>query len=147
MNACRRAPAGVKRNRPGGYVQIRRGGELVLLHRWIVERVEGRTLKPWPEEVVMHVCDTPDCFLYEHLRVGTQRDNALDMLAKGRHFAPRGETHGMARLSEREVVTIRGLAASHRKAAVARYFKVSPSHVGKIVSGARRSTREVPNVH
>jgi hypothetical protein len=54
----------------------------VYLHRWIVSLIDG------PEAIegrdVMHLCDNPSCYRYDHLRVGTRSDNVNDMLAKGR---------------------------------------------------------------
>ena len=35
-------------------------------------------------KVVMHLCDNPACFRYDHLRVGSGSDNVQDMVAKGR---------------------------------------------------------------
>jgi HNH endonuclease len=34
---------------------------------------------------VLHTCDNPPCVRADHLFVGTQRDNVLDAMAKGRH--------------------------------------------------------------
>lgn len=53
-----------------------------LLHRQIMEMVYG------PEairgKVVMHLCDNPPCFRFDHLHIGTHAENARDMYAKGR---------------------------------------------------------------
>ena len=38
--------------------------------------------------VVMHRCDNPPCFRYDHLRLGTHADNHADMVAKGRGSTP-----------------------------------------------------------
>ena len=35
-------------------------------------------------KVVMHLCDNPACFRYDHLFIGTQADNVADNIAKGR---------------------------------------------------------------
>ena len=44
--------------------------------------------------VVMHTCDNPPCINIEHLRLGTQQDNMVDKVTKGRDFSPhRGKTH------------------------------------------------------
>lgn len=54
----------------------------VLAHRYAFEQEHG------PIEdgsVVLHKCDTPACVNPNHLRRGTQKDNILDMLGKGRH--------------------------------------------------------------
>lgn len=128
MTACRRAPAHIARC-GNGYVRVckgPRGGDgrraVILLHRWVVEQVEGRTLLPWPDEIVMHTCDTPDCFLYEHLRSRvTQAENIADCVAKGRKNAAKGERHADAKLTEAQVIEARALyatgATSQRKLA------------------------------
>ena len=71
-------------------------GRRVLLHRWIVEQVEGPLL---PGEVVRHTCDNPPCFLYDHLARGTRSDNVLDSVERGRHaeasklWCPKGHAY------------------------------------------------------
>ena len=79
-------PFGAKRFKASGASNGRR---LVLLHRWVVEQVEGRSLAS--SEVVRHRCDNPPCFLYEHLIVGSQADNVEDMVVRGR--SRRAEQH------------------------------------------------------
>ena len=45
-------------------------------------------------KVVMHLCDNPACFRYDHLRVGTMAENNADRDAKGRgNTWHRGKTH------------------------------------------------------
>lgn len=56
---------------------------------------------------VLHRCDNPSCVNPEHLFLGTQADNNEDMHNKGRGVIPRGETHGCAKLTNKQVQEIR----------------------------------------
>lgn len=59
--------------------------------------------------VVCHKCDNPPCINPEHLFIGTQADNLKDGRKKGRVATPnpRGERHGLAKLSADKIVAIR----------------------------------------
>lgn len=125
-----------------GYGVVRRAGRAVLLHRWVVEEVEGRPLEPG--EVVMHACDNPPCFLYEHLRRASQADNIRDAMAKGRHrfVAHVGEVNGAAKLTAAQVEEIRRRHVRRTSntqlgntAELAAEFNVSPGMIRNIVSG------------
>lgn len=74
---------GRRHSRGYGYLTLE-PGKRVMLHRWIVEQVDGRPLEPG--EVVRHKCDNPPCFRYDHLERGTQADNIDDMIQKGRGY-------------------------------------------------------------
>lgn len=65
-----------------GYGQLSIDDRTVYAHRLVYEREVG----PIPEGmVVMHSCDNPPCVNYLcHLSIGTERDNKLDMISKGR---------------------------------------------------------------
>lgn len=54
---------------------------------------------------VLHRCDNPLCCNPAHLFAGTNDDNIADKVAKQRQ--PRGETHGVAKLSSEQVAEIR----------------------------------------
>ena len=115
-----------------GYGRKQIDGATVMLHRWIVELVEGRKLEPG--EVVMHRCDNPPCFRYDHLRRATQRENILDAVAKGRH------RHGRTqyRLTEEDAATIRQrIALGHRQIDIAHDYGVAPCHVANIKAGRK----------
>ena len=64
-------------------------GRRVLLHRWVVEQVEGPLL---PGEVVRHTCDNRPCFRYSHLIRGSVADNNRDMTSRRRDHNGR-KTH------------------------------------------------------
>lgn len=99
---------------------------------------------PIPEGIfVCHKCDNPPCFNPQHLFLGTQYDNLRDALAKGRcrNKVFCGENHGQCKLTDEQVRQIREAYAvgntSHRK--LSAKFKVSNSHIGRILSGENRA--------
>ena len=59
---------------------------------------------------VLHSCDNPFCVNPQHLFIGTQRDNVLDMVKKGRMNttnAPKGEAHCNSKLKVSDILSIR----------------------------------------
>lgn len=83
-------------------------------HRLAWEYTNG----PIPEGLcVLHICDNPPCCNPAHLRLGTKRDNTLDMVAKGRHGSKSvpdcnlGSNNGRAKLTEELVLSLRRLHA------------------------------------
>jgi len=78
----------------------------------------------WPA-VVMHTCDNPSCVNPDHLKGGTQRDNMLDMIAKGRQSKNlnhanrlKGVEQKNAKLDEDKVRVILCSSLSQRKLAL-----------------------------
>lgn len=58
---------------------------------------------------VCHRCDVPACVNPNHLFLGTNKDNTLDSVKKGRHKNPcfTGEDHHNAKLTKDDVIAIR----------------------------------------
>lgn len=103
---------------------------------------------------VLHHCDNPPCVNPAHLFTGTHTDNMRDMFAKGRrhtvtpsgerHWSrrlpermPRGERHGMARLTAEQAAAIRVAYARGdvtQRELAARYGVSRPT-VSAIVTG------------
>lgn len=123
-------------------------GRLHKAHIVSWELATGET-KP-PGGVIMHTCDAPACVRPDHLRLGTQRENLRDAVAKGRWAGGRsvglangaythpervrqGEAHHAAKLSEEDVRTIRGLHGQVTHRALAQRFGVSQSLIQQIV--------------
>lgn len=81
----------------------------IYAHRFSWELAYG----PIPEGMyVCHRCDNPPCVNPRHLFLGTAQDNTDDCVAKGRksNLPPlprRGEAHGGARLTAKQVAEIR----------------------------------------
>ncbi len=82
---------------------------------------------------VLHHCDNPPCVRPDHLFLGTHADNMADMCKKGRHY--KGETHPNVKLTEGDVLTIRGLySEGMRLYRLAGFFGMSISTIHNIVN-------------
>lgn len=56
---------------------------------------------------VLHSCDNPPCVNPDHLFLGTMTDNTADRHAKNRDGHCLGESHGMAKLTNEDILKIR----------------------------------------
>jgi len=114
-----------------GYGQFwTRGCRLGSAHRfaWLVSRGEipaGRN--------VCHRCDIPLCVNPAHLFLGSQRDNLLDAIRKGRKRA-----YGLQKINAEQARAVR-LRCAHGEPqrAVAAAFGISREHVNQIVNRKR----------
>lgn len=89
---------------PKGYGRVGYQKKTYLAHRLSYLAQFGELPQ---EKMVCHSCDNPSCIKPEHLFLGTNDDNMLDMLGKGRQQKRRGEDHSQARLSNEQVLAIR----------------------------------------
>jgi hypothetical protein len=94
---------------------------------------------------VLHRCDNPRCVRPDHLYLGTQRDNAADMDARGRRGhgwafpERRGERYQSAKLKDSEVAEIiAAVKAGETLRAVGARYGVSHTHVLHLVRGTGR---------
>lgn len=71
----------------GGHGRFKLKGKLVSPHRHAYQLVHGDIPKIKGKErlIVRHKCDNPSCCNPYHLELGTYRDNAIDMVKRGRH--------------------------------------------------------------
>ena len=66
---------------PNGYGRIGAAGKMLYTHRVAWELANGKI----PDGLhVLHRCDNPHCSNPEHLFLGTQADNMVDKVQKGR---------------------------------------------------------------
>ena len=103
----------------------------MFVHRLSWERAHG----PIPKGMfVCHHCDTRACVRPAHLFLGTAADNSQDAAAKRRMM--HGESHAMAKLTERDVREVRRrLAMGERNVRIAERFQVSVSAISRIKCG------------
>jgi hypothetical protein len=103
-------------NGDGYGVATIRKPRLILAHRAAWELTHG----PIPDGLsVLHHCDNPPCVNADdterHLFLGTNADNMRDMFAKNRRptVSLRGSAHPGAKLTEEQVIAIRGMRHVH----------------------------------
>lgn len=65
-----------------GYGRVKRNGKAYGAHRYALMEYLGRELLEG--HVCMHLCDNPSCVNPKHLKEGTQSENMIDCIAKGR---------------------------------------------------------------
>lgn len=100
-----------------------------LSYAWFVGDPTGKC--------VCHRCDNPLCVNPAHLFLGSNRDNMLDQIAKGRKRVRRGEENNKAKLTKANVLAIRRLAAAGKLTyeEIARAFDVVRTDIGQIARG------------
>jgi len=117
----------------GGYGQIATGirkfgtQKQHSAHRLSYEHFVGEIPKGFS---ILHSCDVRNCVNPSHLRVGTQAENALDMVSRNRQTS--GVKNGMARLSAETAMAI--FNATGTQQSIANNFNVSRQTVGDIKS-------------
>lgn len=84
---------------------------------------------------VLHKCDVPACVNPSHLFLGTVRDNAIDMVNKGRNAVFLGSKHGRAKLTENDVLEIREKysTGNYLLRELAEKFNITREAIGGIV--------------
>jgi hypothetical protein len=109
-----------------GYGVFGHDGE-TLAARWAYKRYVGPLAAG---EVVRHSCDTPACHNRDHWLKGTQVQNILDAVERGRQHHPRGERNVKAKLTEGQVIAIRSSSLSGPQ--LAREYGVSVPTINQI---------------
>jgi hypothetical protein len=127
-----------------GYGRINVGGQhdgAVYAHRasWIVEYGAIPSGDGYHGTCVLHRCDVRACVNPAHLFTGDHTANMRDRSAKGRANPPmlRGESHGMAKLTDRDVCTIRCAYETglYSREDLATEFNVTTMTISYIVRG------------
>ena len=118
---------------PWGYGTLRIYGRITKAHRYSYERFKG----PIPEGMlVLHSCDNPPCVNPDHLRIGTNQDNANDKAERLRSC--HGENHPRHKLKGPDIVRMRELrAAGMNVTDLARMFGCGSAHVTLVCTGRK----------
>lgn len=116
-----------------GYGRTQFEGKLWLAHRLAWKFAYG--ICP-DDKMVCHKCDIPSCINPEHLFLGTAAENNEDRDRKGRWTHNKGEKHGMAKLTESDVIDIRQcLKDGIELETIAAGWGVTKSMIGLIKNG------------
>jgi hypothetical protein len=110
-----------------GYGVVSYQGKLQAVHR-LAYKIDN------PDEtvnVVLHSCDTKNCWRLDHLSNGSYQDNKNDSMSKGRHAY--GTQVGTSVLSEDQVIKIKTSTNYTRN--LANEFGVSTQTIRAIRSG------------
>lgn len=100
---------GALNNQGYGVINTGIAGRTMYAHRLSAGQKRGRALER--HEVAMHKCDTPCCVNPDHIVVGTLKDNAQDMVSKGRARGwPKGKPFPRE-VIERRSATVRAKSA------------------------------------
>jgi len=122
---------------PAGYSRVSFKGRLEYGHRVVWMMVHETVLTS--DEEVLHKCDNPPCINIDHLFLGTQHDNLVDMVRKERRFYV-GEDNPHAILTESIVLEIvKRNTEGESGRSLAHEFGVHKSTVYDILKGRRWS--------
>lgn len=117
-----------------GYGRFKIAGQCVSSHRYVFT-ILGIAIPNGAH--VLHTCDNPPCVNPSHLFFGGQRDNTLDMIAKGRHRGAVGERNAKSKLTVAQVKEIREKYSDRKTptAKIAKIYGVSQPMISYILIG------------
>ena len=124
-----------------GYGVFTVGRRTMHAHRMAYALAAGASEESLKGLSILHACHNPLCCNPAHLSLGTPSENMADKVRAGRQS--RGSGHGMARLTEEDVRTIR---TAHARGAslpdLGRRYRVTATAIWQIVH--RKHWRHVP---
>lgn len=119
-----------------GYGQIKIPGERVQIYAHRLSYILHKGVDVEKGKHICHTCDTPKCVNPEHLFMGTNHENHMDMKNKGR--STHGEKNSQAKLTEEKVIQLHGMVKlGIPTKEIARLFGIHQSAVIRIKNGTR----------
>lgn len=121
----------------GGYGRFRIKGKFFNAHVHAFEMAHGPLGR---SKRVCHHCDNRACVRHDHLFRGTQHDNILDAVSKGRHKNPvlSGEHNPASRLTRKQVEELRRNPPARGEAERrAKALGISRGHLSRLLRGER----------
>lgn len=115
-----------------GYGQMKINYKTCHVHRLVYKQTRGSI----PNKIcVLHTCDNPSCCNPKHLWLGNHDDNMRDKKEKGRGRTGRGEKHGSAKLTERDVLEIKEkyLTGKYSQVKLGEEYAVNRSTIYRII--------------
>jgi hypothetical protein len=127
---------GAKSGQGYGVIRCSETNRNIFIHRLSYSHFNG----PIPDGMnVLHKCDNPECSNPEHLFIGTQKDNVLDMMQKGRKppvVGLKGQLSPRSKLTWEEVRQIKKMLSDGQTCAgISRKFGVTPENISAIKLG------------
>lgn len=114
-----------------GYAVTSKQNVQKLAHREMLKYSTG--LNPDRSTLACHKCDNPKCINPDHLFWGTSKDNAQDMIKKGRQADIKLIKRKLSKLSQEDVNKIRELRKNGDSLnSIAAKFNISFQQVSKI---------------
>lgn len=113
-----------------GYGSVYFNGKSQFVHRVVFQLCNPKV--EISELNVNHHCDNPKCINAKHLYAGTQSENVLDTVRRGRHAraASRGTKNPIAKLKEEQIPEIRArLEQGEYTTSLAKEFGVHPATI------------------
>jgi hypothetical protein len=93
---------------------------------------------------VLHHCDNPICVNPDHLFQGTDLDNSIDKINKGRFVSCLGSKNGMSKLTEKDVMQIKKFLAQKKSCShISKMFGVTDVTISCIKH--QKTWRHIPN--
>lgn len=123
----------IKAKTPSGYPLYRRQGKNYFYSHYSLEHFKG--VKFGKGDYACHLCDNPKCVNPDHLYLGNEKTNKLDMIEHCR--STRGSKNPMSKFTEKDIGEIKRLCKTLSQTTVANMYGVRQPAISRIITGKR----------